>query len=61
MRGRAAAIMLRALTAEQIRDWFTVGKTVTAVEFLGGEAHAGAPRSPLGCPDGPREPPVAAG
>uniref|UniRef100_A0A8B9C312 ATP-dependent RNA helicase TDRD9 n=1 Tax=Anser brachyrhynchus TaxID=132585 RepID=A0A8B9C312_9AVES len=53
--------MLRALTAEQIRDWFTVGKTVTAVEFLGGEAHAGAPRSPLGCPDGPREPPVAAG
>ncbi|XP_035182722.1 ATP-dependent RNA helicase TDRD9 isoform X1 [Oxyura jamaicensis] len=53
--------MLRALTAEQIRDWFTVGKAVTAVEFLGGEAHAGAPPSPLGCPDGPREPLVAAG
>ncbi|XP_071894342.1 ATP-dependent RNA helicase TDRD9 isoform X3 [Anas platyrhynchos] len=53
--------MLRALTAEQIRDWFTVGKAVTAVEFLGGEAHATAPRSPLGCPDGPRESVVAVG
>ncbi|XP_052639291.1 ATP-dependent RNA helicase TDRD9 isoform X2 [Harpia harpyja] len=55
--------MLRQLTAEQIRDWFTIGKAVTAVEFLGEEAQAGAPRSPPWRPPGPlaaREPLTAA-
>lgn len=28
--------MLRKLTEEQVRDWFTIGKTVTGVELLGG-------------------------
>ncbi|KAM6461278.1 ATP-dependent RNA helicase TDRD9 isoform 1-T1 [Liasis olivaceus] len=29
--------MLRKLTVDQINDWFTIGKAVTGVEFLGGE------------------------
>ncbi|XP_069639431.1 ATP-dependent RNA helicase TDRD9 isoform X3 [Haliaeetus albicilla] len=56
--------MLRQLTAEQIRDWFTIGKAVTAVEFLGEEAQAGAPCSPPWRPPGPlaaRESLTAAG
>ncbi|XP_074887101.1 ATP-dependent RNA helicase TDRD9 [Buteo buteo] len=56
--------MLRQLTAEQIRDWFTIGKAVTAVEFLGEEAQAGAPCSPPCRPPGPlaaRESLTAAG
>uniref|UniRef100_A0A8D2JFG1 ATP-dependent RNA helicase TDRD9 n=1 Tax=Varanus komodoensis TaxID=61221 RepID=A0A8D2JFG1_VARKO len=28
--------MLRKLTVDQINDWFTIGKTVSGVEFLGG-------------------------
>ncbi|XP_068255333.1 ATP-dependent RNA helicase TDRD9 isoform X1 [Nyctibius grandis] len=44
--------MLRKLTAEQISDWFTIGKAVTAVEFLGEEAQAGALRSPHCCAPG---------
>ncbi|XP_042655135.1 ATP-dependent RNA helicase TDRD9 isoform X2 [Tyto alba] len=43
--------MLRALTEEQISDWFTIGKAVTAVELLGEEPPAGALRGP------PRRPP----
>ncbi|KAF1663588.1 ATP-dependent RNA helicase TDRD9, partial [Aptenodytes patagonicus] len=56
--------MLRKLTGEQISDWFTIGKAVTAVEFLGEEAQAGATRGPPLCPPGPlaaREPLAAAG
>ncbi|KAF1496730.1 ATP-dependent RNA helicase TDRD9, partial [Pygoscelis antarcticus] len=56
--------MLRKLTGEQISDWFTIGKAVTAVEFLGEEAQAGATRSPPLRPPGPlaaREPLAAAG
>ncbi|KAM6130875.1 LOW QUALITY PROTEIN: ATP-dependent RNA helicase TDRD9 [Pterocles gutturalis] len=45
--------MLRQLTAEQIRDWFTIGKAVTGVEILGEEAQAGALRSPPRSPPGP--------
>ncbi|XP_013915067.1 PREDICTED: putative ATP-dependent RNA helicase TDRD9 [Thamnophis sirtalis] len=29
--------MLRKLTVDQINDWFTIGKAVSGVEFLGGE------------------------
>lgn len=61
---RAAAIMLRRLTGEQIRDWFTIGKAVTAVEFLGEEAQPGALRGPPYRPPSPpaaREPLTAAG
>lgn len=61
---RAAAIMLRRLTGEQIRDWFTIGKAVTAVEFLGEEAQPGALRSPPRrhpSPPAAREPLTAAG
>ncbi|XP_027493936.1 ATP-dependent RNA helicase TDRD9 isoform X2 [Corapipo altera] len=51
--------MLRKLTPEQIRDWFTVGSAVTAVELLGEEAQAAplcaGPRHPA------REPLTAAG
>ncbi|XP_072720878.1 ATP-dependent RNA helicase TDRD9 isoform X2 [Ciconia boyciana] len=56
--------MLRKLTGEQISEWFTIGKAVTAVEFLGEEARAGARRSPPCCPAGSlaaREPLTAAG
>ncbi|XP_049684304.1 ATP-dependent RNA helicase TDRD9 isoform X3 [Accipiter gentilis] len=56
--------MLRQLTAEQIREWFTIGKAVTAVEFLGEEAQAGAPCNPPWRPPGPltaRESLTAAG
>ncbi|NXN71597.1 TDRD9 helicase, partial [Himantopus himantopus] len=56
--------MLRQLTGEQIRDWFTIGKNVTAVEFLGEEAQAGALRSAPCRPPSPpaaREPLTAAG
>ncbi|XP_027529883.1 ATP-dependent RNA helicase TDRD9 isoform X2 [Neopelma chrysocephalum] len=42
--------MLRKLTPEQIRDWFTVGSAVTAVELLGEEAQAASPCA------GPRQP-----
>ncbi|XP_061232265.1 ATP-dependent RNA helicase TDRD9 isoform X1 [Neopsephotus bourkii] len=37
--------MLRKLTEEQINDWFAIGKTVTAVELLGGTlpSHSRAP------------------
>ncbi|XP_017663142.1 PREDICTED: putative ATP-dependent RNA helicase TDRD9 isoform X1 [Lepidothrix coronata] len=42
--------MLRKLTPEQIRDWFTVGSAVTAVELLGEEAQAAPPCA------GPRHP-----
>ncbi|XP_071415481.1 ATP-dependent RNA helicase TDRD9 [Pithys albifrons albifrons] len=42
--------MLRKLTQEQIRDWFTVRSAVTAVEFLGEEPQVGPPCS------GPRHP-----
>lgn len=37
-------IMLRNLTIEQVNEWFTIGKDVTAVEFLGGRAQATASR-----------------
>lgn len=60
---RAAAIMLRKLTGEQISDWFTIGKAVTAVEFLGDEAQAGATGGLPLRPPGPlaaREPLAAA-
>jgi len=61
---RVAAIMLRKLSGQQISDWFIIGKAVTAVEFLGEEAQAGAPCSsplrPLG-PLASREPLAAAG
>ncbi|NWY52909.1 TDRD9 helicase, partial [Chionis minor] len=56
--------MLRKLTGEQISDWFTIGKAVTAVEFLGEEAQPGALRGPPCSPPGPlaaREPLTAAG
>ncbi|GAB0191015.1 mitochondrial enolase superfamily member 1 [Grus japonensis] len=56
--------MLRKLTGEQISDWFTIGKAVTAVEFLGEEEQSGATCSALCCPPGPlaaREPLTAAG
>lgn len=36
--------MLRKLTVEQVNEWFTIGKDVTAVEFLGGRAQAAASR-----------------
>ncbi|XP_048805452.1 ATP-dependent RNA helicase TDRD9 isoform X2 [Lagopus muta] len=36
--------MLRNLTIEQVNEWFTIGKDVTAVEFLGGRAQATASR-----------------
>ncbi|XP_075282799.1 ATP-dependent RNA helicase TDRD9 [Opisthocomus hoazin] len=56
--------MLRKLSGQQISDWFIIGKAVTAVEFLGEEAQAGAPCSsplrPLG-PLASREPLAAAG
>ncbi|XP_063146460.1 ATP-dependent RNA helicase TDRD9 [Candoia aspera] len=32
--------MLRKLTVDQINDWFTIGKAVSGVEFLGGELRA---------------------
>ncbi|XP_039224874.1 ATP-dependent RNA helicase TDRD9 isoform X2 [Crotalus tigris] len=32
--------MLRKLTVDQINDWFTIGKAVSGVEFLGGELPA---------------------
>ncbi|XP_062974563.1 ATP-dependent RNA helicase TDRD9 [Elgaria multicarinata webbii] len=32
--------MLRKLTVDQINDWFTIGKTVSGVEFLGGDPTA---------------------
>ncbi|NXX17523.1 TDRD9 helicase, partial [Podargus strigoides] len=58
--------MLRKLTEKQISDWFTIGKAVTAVEFLGGEAPASAtcnapsrPASPLAARE--RETVMAAG
>ncbi|XP_052549791.1 ATP-dependent RNA helicase TDRD9 isoform X2 [Tympanuchus pallidicinctus] len=38
------AIMLRNLTIEQVNEWFTIGKDVTAVEFLGDRAQATASR-----------------
>ncbi|NWQ77822.1 TDRD9 helicase, partial [Columbina picui] len=38
--------MLRQLTEEQIRDWFTIGKAVTNVEFLGEQAPSGTLRGP---------------
>jgi len=41
---RAVSIMLRKLTVEQVNEWFTIGKDVTAVEFLGGRAQAAASR-----------------
>ncbi|NXK11447.1 TDRD9 helicase, partial [Herpetotheres cachinnans] len=56
--------MLRQLTGEQVSDWFTIGKAVTAVEFLGEEAQAAAPCSPPCCLPGPltaREPLMAVG
>ncbi|NXN25532.1 TDRD9 helicase, partial [Nycticryphes semicollaris] len=56
--------MLRQLTAEQINDWFTIDKAVTAVEFLGEDAQAGAPRSPPCRPPNPlaaRSPLMVAG
>ncbi|XP_050752879.1 ATP-dependent RNA helicase TDRD9 isoform X3 [Gymnogyps californianus] len=56
--------MLRKLTGEQISDWFTIGKAVTAVEFLGEEAQAGTLCSPTCRAPGPlttREPLTAAG
>ncbi|NXH77020.1 TDRD9 helicase, partial [Hydrobates tethys] len=56
--------MLRKLTGEQISDWFTIGKAVTAVEFLGEEAQADPLHSPPCCSPGPltaREPLTAAG
>ncbi|KAM7164885.1 ATP-dependent RNA helicase TDRD9 isoform 2-T2 [Macrochelys suwanniensis] len=37
--------MLRKLTLDQISDWFTLGKTVTNVELLGGELQAAVPAS----------------
>ncbi|KAM6069356.1 ATP-dependent RNA helicase TDRD9 isoform 4-T4 [Theristicus caerulescens] len=56
--------MLRKLTGEQISDWFTIGKAVTAVEFLGEGAQAGALCSSPCCPPGSlasQEPLMAAG
>ncbi|KAM6204809.1 ATP-dependent RNA helicase TDRD9 isoform 2-T2 [Sarcoramphus papa] len=56
--------MLRKLTGEQISAWFTIGKAVTAVEFLGDEAQAGTLCSPTCRAPGPlaaREPLMAAG
>ncbi|KAM9290099.1 ATP-dependent RNA helicase TDRD9 [Cariama cristata] len=56
--------MLRKLTGEQITDWFTIGKAVSAVEFLGEEEQADALPSPLCRPPGPlaaRKPLKAAG
>ncbi|KAM7024098.1 ATP-dependent RNA helicase TDRD9 isoform 1-T1 [Acridotheres tristis] len=51
--------MLRKLTEERSRDWFTIGGAVTAVELLGEEAQfrrpGASPRHPA------QEPPVAAG
>ncbi|XP_060118901.1 ATP-dependent RNA helicase TDRD9 [Heteronotia binoei] len=38
--------MLRKLTVEQINDWFTIGKTVSGVEFLGGDLRS-AKQQPL--------------
>uniref|UniRef100_A0A670IA12 ATP-dependent RNA helicase TDRD9 n=1 Tax=Podarcis muralis TaxID=64176 RepID=A0A670IA12_PODMU len=35
--------MLRKLTLDQISDWFTIGKAVSGVEFLGGQPQAGGP------------------
>ncbi|XP_077179907.1 ATP-dependent RNA helicase TDRD9 [Paroedura picta] len=32
--------MLRKLTVDQINDWFTIGKAVSGVEFLGGDPRA---------------------
>nr|XP_021148140.1 putative ATP-dependent RNA helicase TDRD9 [Columba livia] len=61
---RVAAIMLRQLTEEQIRDWFTIGKAVTDVEFLGEEAQAGTLHGPPCSPPSPfaaREPLMAVG
>ncbi|KAK2541263.1 Tdrd9 [Columba guinea] len=61
---RVAAIMLRQLTEEQIRDWFTIGKAVTDVEFLGEEAQAGTMHGPPCSPPSPfaaREPLMAVG
>ncbi|KAJ7400930.1 hypothetical protein BTVI_100821 [Pitangus sulphuratus] len=49
--------MLRKLTREQIRDWFTVGSAVTAVELLGEEAQAAPPCS---SPRQPAPEPLAA-
>ncbi|NXL06991.1 TDRD9 helicase, partial [Mesembrinibis cayennensis] len=56
--------MLRKLTGEQISDWFTIGKAVTAVEFLGEGAQAGALCSSTCDPPGSlasQEPLMAAG
>ncbi|NXI69456.1 TDRD9 helicase, partial [Anseranas semipalmata] len=56
--------MLRKLTAEQISEWFTIDKPVTAVEFLGAEAQAAALCDPLCRPTRPLaapEPSTAAG
>ncbi|XP_071601524.1 ATP-dependent RNA helicase TDRD9 isoform X2 [Heliangelus exortis] len=39
--------MLRKLSGEQLREWFTIGKAVTAVEFLGEEVQVGPLRGPL--------------
>ncbi|XP_065694891.1 ATP-dependent RNA helicase TDRD9 isoform X3 [Patagioenas fasciata] len=47
--------MLRQLTEEQIRDWFTIGKAVTDVEFLGEQAaQAGTLHAPPCSPPSPR-------
>ncbi|XP_034274448.1 ATP-dependent RNA helicase TDRD9 isoform X2 [Pantherophis guttatus] len=39
--------MLRKLTVDQINDWFTIGKAVSGVEFLGGEVRAAGFAHPL--------------
>ncbi|XP_070607624.1 ATP-dependent RNA helicase TDRD9 isoform X2 [Erythrolamprus reginae] len=39
--------MLRKLTVDQINDWFTIGKAVSGVEFLGGEVRDASLAHPL--------------
>ncbi|KAL8168903.1 UNVERIFIED_CONTAM: hypothetical protein K2H54_023736 [Gekko kuhli] len=46
--------MLRKLTVEQINDWFTIGKAVSGVEFLGGD-----PRAALSSGFAKQPPPLA--
>ncbi|NXG46955.1 TDRD9 helicase, partial [Psilopogon haemacephalus] len=56
--------MLRKLTEEQLNDWFTIGKAVTAVEFLGEQTQTGARLSTTRHPSGTlaaQEPLVAVG
>lgn len=51
--------MLRNLTLDQISDWFTLGKTVTNVELLGGEPQAAVPGPRRGSRPPAWEPPAA--